>query len=155
MKKFFVIVSIFVLSLPLFAIPKYDGKFINGNIPEDLYNPNKAIQYINNSGQNIYALTVLENKDNYRPYELYFSNYSLVSKVEILISISFLDETELDDFSSNYINSVNLEDIFISVRNLFINKSKKPNIVTPDIKSKNRDSLKSVVYEALYCDIKD
>lgn len=154
MKKFFVIVSIFVLSLPLFAIPKYDGTFFNNGVPEDLYNNKKAIQYINNSCQNLYALTVISD-DSLYPYSIYFSNYSLVSKVEIILKISFSSEQELNEFSLKFVKSVNLEDAFLSVRQLFIDKWLKPNIVTPSIKTKNRDTLKTVEYNAFYCNLID
>ena len=149
MKKLLTFILLYFLSNSFFALPKYDGTFNNNGIPEDLYNNHKAIQYVNNSGQNLFALTVISDT-TVHPYTIYFSNYSLVSKIEIILKISFANETELNNFTAKYINSANLEEIFISVRELFISKWLKPNLITPSIKTKNRDNLKTIEYNAFY-----
>lgn len=133
----------YFLSFSLFALPK-----------DELYNNPKAIQYVNNSGQNLYALTVISD-DSLYPYSIYFSNYSLVSKVEIILTISFSNENQLNEFNSKYVKSVNLEDAFISIRQLFSDKWLRPSFTTPSINAKNRDSLKSVEYHAYYSNLFD
>lgn len=138
---------LFFLAIGLFAVPKINSY---NNISNDIYDSNKAIQYINNAGTNLYALgaivtTIANNKYN----DIYFSNYSLLTDTEIILIIHFNTDNEMDNFITQFINSPNLEKSFIEIRDLFEKLWQKPKL-NPIISSKNRKSIKTITYEYSY-----
>lgn len=147
MKKLSMLFVLFFLAIGLFAVPKINSY---NNISNDIYDSNKAIQYINNAGTNLYALgaivtTIANNKYN----DIYFSNYSLLTDTEIILIIHFNTDNEMDNFITQFINSPNLEKSFIEIRDLFEKLWQKPKL-NPIISSKNRKSIKTITYEYSY-----
>lgn len=117
MKKLliFILASLFCLGLfatPSIPIDKYD---------DDDYEP---YIYMSNSGLNSYSLsaTLIENKVRFS-----FINFSLITKENISISITFENEKTFNEYMKNFDLS-DIENEFITLRKKIIKSNINPKI---------------------------
>ena len=108
MKKitiFFVLFSVLIFNMfsnPV--IPKIDNYFKSVHpLPKDDF-----LLYCNNSGQNVYKVFSVVNKNEYC---FYFDNISYVTGITISLSFVFKSESELDEFVES-IDTSDLENEF-------------------------------------------
>lgn len=140
MKKLSVLFAVlFIFVSGLFAkptIPKIDSSLKTLN---DDYTGTNYLFYINNSCTNSYKIFA-EISDNGNI--LYFSSTSLVTNIEICLSMDFPTERDLDNFIYD-LDTSDLESVFNSLRSSFIKYDIKPIYVTGE-----NNSITKILYYA-------
>ena len=119
MKKLFILILASLFCVGLFAAPKIPKT-------DNFADLDNALSYINTSCQNIYYIySVVFGVDDDYIYELWFRNHSYITDVDVLLVISFPNETSLDNYIET-INTVNLETEFDRIRNSLLNDGIQP-----------------------------
>lgn len=140
MKKLTTLFILAFLAVGLFASPKIP-KTNNYLSARNSLSSDDCLIYVNNSGQNIYRI-IAEIKEN---PTLWISNESVLTGIEIVLSISFSNEETMDLFIYNYIDSYDIEKVFTKIRDSVISSEIKPLII-----EKEQNKIKEVLYLISY-----
>ena len=140
MKKLTTLFILAFLAVGLFASPKIP-KTNNYLSARNSLSSDDCLIYVNNSGQNIYRI-IAEIKEN---PTLWISNESVLTGIEIVLSISFSNEETMDLFIYNYIDSYDIEKVFTKIRDSIISSEIKPLII-----EKEKNKIKEVLYLISY-----
>lgn len=140
MKKLTTLFILAFLAVGLFASPKIP-KTNNYLSARNSLSSDDCLIYVNNSGQNIYRI-IAEIKEN---PTLWISNESVLTGIEIVLSISFSNEETMDLFIYNYIDSYDIEKVFTKIRDSVISSEIKPLII-----EKEKNKIKEVLYLISY-----
>ena len=132
-----------VLFLGLFILAA--GLFANPTVPivKDYLKSKKSnseeecLVFINNSCQNIYRI-LAEVTDH---ATLWVTNESLVTHTEIVFAINFTNQAAMESFTNLYVDSYDLEKVFLNIRNSAINSE-----ITPLFIEDEKNNIKEVLY---------
>lgn len=144
MKKFFVIVSLFVLSLPLFS---EQIEFPKNNDPLEI---EKSIRYYDDSDETAYKLYAVTYKtDSVNLIGLHVTKTSLLTNVETELLVKFETEDELDGFINwSYIEAEytldEIPDYFSHLKKYISSMGIKPYYILDE-----NDNPKRIVYVAV------
>ena len=135
MKKLTTLFILAFLAVGLFASPK---------IPKTKYLSEECYKYVSNSGSNLYTTRFIVDND-FSKYGFSITNKSLVTKIEISITLYFPNESALNDYSSLFIDENNLEKTFSFTKDSLDDAGLEPMITLDE-----NDNVSKFVYIAYY-----
>lgn len=135
MKKLTILFVLVFLAVGLFASPK---------IPKTQYLSEDYYKYVSNSGSNLYTTRYIVD-NSFSKYGFVIKNKSLVTKVEISITLYFPNESALNDYSRLFIDENNLEETFSFTKDSLDDAGLEPMITLDE-----NDNVSKFIYVANY-----
>ena len=141
MKKLTILILTGLFCFGLFAEPKIPKTDNYRKSLESDFTGENYLCSVNSSGTNFYKIFSVIEKD-YNRYTLYFSNTSLITNIEIALSMSFPTERDLDNYCSD-IDTSDLENVFQTIHKSLINYN-----ITPIYSTDKNNAITKILYIA-------